>query len=184
MSALGHATAHLRLSPSFLHIKAWMSVRQGEPASKGAAAPAKKVEPAAKKAPDADHQPPAPAPAPGKSRHGRKPQRDQQSANQALQLFSHLQQYRVGVPCSSLTSARIYFIFTHRSVLCLVHECLAEYLITGRDLERVNQEVSLALSPQPVQDLPAVLSSSHVPLKKCTLYTSVPVWEIDRGVRL
>ena len=79
-------------------------MRQGEPASRGAAAPAKRAEPAAKKAPEADHQPLAPAPAPGKSKHGRKPQRDQQSANQALQLFSHLQQYRVGVPCSSPTA--------------------------------------------------------------------------------
>ncbi|CAK0784430.1 hypothetical protein CVIRNUC_007634 [Coccomyxa viridis] len=74
--------------------KAAKAATRGEPASKGATAPAKKAEPAAKKAPEADHQPPAPAPAPGKSKHGRKPQRDQQSANQALQLFSHLQQYR------------------------------------------------------------------------------------------
>lgn len=37
----------------------------------------------------------APTAAPSKSKHGKKPQRDQQNANQALQLFSHLQQYRV-----------------------------------------------------------------------------------------
>ena len=104
------------LFPAF-HPEAWMPLRQGEPASKGAAAPAKKAEPAAKKAPEADHQPPAPAPAQSKSRHGRKPQRDQQSANQALQLFSHLQQYRVGVPCSSPTFARICRVSTHHSAM-------------------------------------------------------------------
>ena len=105
VSLVCQATARLRSSLSCFHTKARTPLWQGEPASKGTAAPAKKAEPAARKAPEADHQPPAPAPAPGKSKHGRKPQRDQQSANQALQLFSHLQQYRVGVPCSAVRTS-------------------------------------------------------------------------------
>lgn len=56
-------------------------------------APAKKAEPSVKKPAEADHKPAAAVPT--KSKHNRKPQRDEQSANQALQLFSHLQQYRV-----------------------------------------------------------------------------------------
>ena len=113
VSMVGHTSVYLRSCASCLNMKAWLPLWQGEPASKGTAAPAKKAQ-------EAEHQPPAPAhaPAPSKSRHGRKPQRDPQSANQALQLFSHLQQYRVGVPCSSLWP-RICCILNHCRVLRL-----------------------------------------------------------------
>ena len=66
-------------------------------AGKTGGAPPKKAEPASKKAPDIEPRPALTAPA--KSKHGKKPQKDQQSANQALQLFSHLQQYRVRKSC-------------------------------------------------------------------------------------
>ena len=167
MSILSYASARQRASAACLCIKACMSLRQGEPASKGAAAPAKKAEPAAKKAPEAEYQPPAPAPAPGKSKHGRKPQRDQQSANQALQLFSHLQQYRVGVPCSPLACARVCRIVTHLDMLCLRLESLAECLSPDRDLERVDQELCLASHLQQYGGFPCcLLALCHS--KECT----------------
>ena len=69
------------------------NARQAGEAGKAGGAPVKKAEVPPKKPADADPKPAASAPI--RSKHGKKPPRDQQSTNQALQLFSHLQQYRV-----------------------------------------------------------------------------------------
>ncbi len=74
---------------------------QAGEAGKSGGGPAKKAEPAAKKPAEADSRPAASAPS--KSKHGKKPQKDQQSANHVQQLFSHLQQYRVSAALCLLT---------------------------------------------------------------------------------
>ena len=68
-------------------------------------------------------------------------------------------------------------------MLCLRLESLAECLNPDRDLERVDQEVCLASHLQQYGCFPCcLLAVCHS--KKCTGHTTMPVREIDTGMRL